>query len=82
MSFVPSNVNIIDKGEHYAGRYIQDGLRIEVELRFHEQGRVRLIVQVNAKVEEDIELRMPTTNAMSTKMHATALIMSAVQRHS
>ena len=82
MSFHPANVTILDKGEHYTGFYHEDGTRIEVELRFHEQGRVRLLVHVDGSLVEDTELRMPTTHAMTTKMHATALIMSAVQRHS
>jgi hypothetical protein len=79
--FNPESIQILEKGEHYTAVYPAAQGRIEVELRFTGPGRVRLIVSDGMNILEDTELRLPTTNSMSTKMHAKALIMSATVRH-
>ena len=81
MNFRPDLVQILEKGEDYTAKYSAHGLRIEVDLRFEVQGRTRIIVRNHETLVEDTELRMPTTNALTRKMQATALIMSAVQRN-
>ena len=81
MPFKAQHVQIIAKGEHYAGYYNQDGIRLEVELRFANQGRARIIVRNPNMVIEDTEIRLPTTGSIPFKTQANALIFSAVQRH-
>ena len=81
MNFRPDLVQILEKGEDFTALYSANGMRIEVDLRFEVQGRTRVIVRNYDTLLEDIELRMPTTNALTQKMQATALIMSAVQRN-
>jgi hypothetical protein len=81
VSFRPDLVQILEKGEDYTAKYSLKDVRIEVDLRFEAQGRTRVIVREHDTLLEDIELRMPTTNALTRKMQATALIMSAVQRN-
>jgi len=81
MKFSSNKVKILEQGGSYIGSYIFDDSSVEVKLHFHQQGRVRLMVLVNDNLAEDIELRMPTTQSMNPKMQATALIMSAIDRH-
>jgi len=81
MEFSPNQVKILDEGGSYFGSCIFDDSSVEVKLHFHQRGRARLMVLVNDELAEDIELRMPTTQSMNLKMQATALIMSAIDRH-
>ena len=81
MRFRPDQVQIIAKGEDYAGHYHSSGIRLEVELRFSEQGRARIIVRNPDNVVEDTEFRLPTTASLPLRIQANALIFSAVERH-
>ena len=79
-TFNPTRVVVKDLGDHFLGTYNLNNTSIEVDLHFHEQGRVKLTVINNSEIIEDFELRMPTTNALTKDMQATALIMSAIER--
>ena len=81
VTFRPDQVQIISKGEDYAGHYHSSGIRLEVELRFSEQGRARIIVRNPDDVVEDTEIRLPTTASLPLRIQANALIFSAVERH-
>lgn len=81
MKFSPNQVQILPKGEQYSALYQKDGVRLGMELCFSKQGRARITLKNKNEVVENVEIRLPTTNALSRQIQVEALIYSTLERH-
>ena len=81
MIFSPNQVEIVSKGEQYSALYHKDGVRLDMILCFSKQSRALITVKSIGRVLENLEIRLPTTNALSRQAQASALIYSTLERH-
>ena len=81
MKDLPNQVQIVPKGEQYSALYQKDGVSLVMELCFSKQGRARITVKNKNEVVENVEIRLPTTNALSRQIQAKALIYSTLESH-
>jgi hypothetical protein len=81
LKYLPNQVQIVLKGEQYSALYQKDGVSLVMELCFSKQGRARITVKNKNEVVENVEIRLPTTNALSRQIQAKALIYSTLERH-
>ena len=81
MRFSPNQVKIESQGEQYSALYQNDRVYLDMEVCLSNQGRARITLKNKNEVVENVEIRLPTTNALSRQIQAKALIYSTLERH-